>query len=357
MTPSAPRLLAAAGALCAAAAALAATAPPAGAVPAGTGVRGTLTASWGGIAGEPITAWSGELTMTFDPSAAARADTLAAVARPELGEAVRRPFAPQVQAARVTRLRSDSATTVICTGTDAEGEAIEWRATATSSVASIADGRVAWELVAPRFDLLRGRGDVWLEPHGTSDPQGWYVNDRFTLPGRYAASDAWPCPGDGAPAARLPRIIALNGGGAVPRAVSYRFSEPEVKPLRRTPRGWRIVMGTSRREAFAESPFGPQDRQSIDVRIASDLYLTGSPAALGARCQAPVEEVRRARTSAAALRLARRAGMTRVRFAGTRRTLPRGWRPHFRLTGPIDSMSHYRCGTGAFRITRYAPRA
>jgi hypothetical protein len=48
--------------------------------------------------------------------------------------------------------------------------------------------------------------------------------------------------------------------------------------------------------------------------------------------------------------------MARTRFTGTRHTLHEGWRPYFTVAGPIDSMSHYPCGKGAFRITRHAPR-
>jgi hypothetical protein len=347
------RARAAAAAGVAAAAALVG-AQAAAAVPAGTGVSGTVTASWGGITGSPITAWEGGVDLVFDPSPQARSQTLAAAADPALGEPSRPLVGAQVQAVRVTRLASDKAETVVCTG-DGETGPTTWEATATSSVQSVADGRVAWEILPPRVDLLRGRGDISLQPYPAPDPNGWWVADRFALPGRWSGPGTWPCPGDGAPSARLPRVIALNGQGAVPRAVSDWLNQQDWR-LRRVGGAWRVMIEGSRRIAFSERPFGPQDSQRLTVTLRSDLRLTGGLARLGAGCKAPVDRIRTAPSARRAVALAKRAGMARTRFAGTRRTLPEGWRGHFQVAGPIDSQGYYPCGKGTFRITRHAPR-
>ena len=337
-------------------AALAATAPAADAVAPGSGVRGTVDLSWGNISGGPITAWSGSAHLTFDPSAAGRQETLAAISDPRLGEPSRPPYAPQVQAARVTSLVSDKTETVTCLGDDGEGNPIEYPAPWSSSVASIADGRVAFEITPPHLDLLTGRGDVALDPYLAPSSSGWWAADRFALPGRFTGGGAWPCPGDGAAADRLPRILALNGQGAVPRPLTDWLDDDSRSlawPVRRTRSGWRVMISTAQRPTFSDSPFGPQDTQQMDVRIGSDVYLAGSLADLQAWCRVPSELIARAKTSRAAVRLARRAGL-RARYAGVKRVATLR-APKFVVTGRIG-MGRGTCGRGAYKVWRYEPR-
>ncbi|WP_217921371.1 hypothetical protein [Miltoncostaea oceani] len=334
---------------------LAMAAPPALAVAPGSGVRGTLTASWDGVAGAPITQWSGSARFTFDPSAAARRATLAAIADPALGEPTRRPFAPQVQAARATDLAYTRTETVICQTTTEDGEPSEYTASATSSAAGVADGRVAFEILPPRLDLITGRGTVGLAPYLAPDPNGWYIADRFALPGRHTTSGAYPCPGSGVPAERLARIIALNGQGAVPRPITDWLTENSRSldwPVRRTRAGWRVMISLADRPTFSDSPFGPQDTQRMDVRIGSELYLAGSLPALDARCHVPEGLIARARSARAAVALARRAGL-RATYAGVKRfaTLDRS---RYVVTGRIG-MGYGTCGRGTYRVWRYTP--
>ena len=331
--------------------------PVASAVPAGTGVRGTVTVAWGNVAGAPITAWDGTATLAFDPSSAARREARAALADPSLGEQYRPIFAPQLQAARVTALSGTKVQTVTCTTNDADGNLVNYDATYTESVAGVADGRVAFEILPPRVDLISGRGTITLALHAQMHPDGWYVRDRVVLPGRWTSSGAWPCPGEGQPVDALPRILSPNGGGAIPVAISDWMRRGELN-LRSTGGSWRVLMNLSRRDTFSESRFGPQDAQQLDLRVASNLYLAGSLTELGARCRVPYGLIERAASGAVAVRNARRAGLTGTRFAGVRRVLPPGFRPRNRITGRlIDSMGHAPCYRGTYRIHRDVPRS
>jgi hypothetical protein len=328
-------------------------APQARAVAPGSGVRGSVSISWGNIAGGPITSWTGSAQLAFDPSPAARQGALAAIADPALGEAYRTVFTPQVHAARVTSLVSDRTETVLCTNEDLS----TYEAAFNSSAASVADARVAFEILPPRVDLLTGRGTVALDLLAQAHPSGWYLQSRYVLPGRYVAAGASPCPGSGTgvPADRLPRIFAPFGSGAIPRTITdwmHDGSRALDWPLRRTPQGWRVMIGVAERQTFSDTPFGPQDSQTLDVRIASDLYLAGSWTALEARCRIPEGRIARARSASDAVRWARRAGFTRARFAGIKRI--RGMRgTRYVLTGPSIGMGEGRCGPGTYRVWRY----
>ncbi len=325
------------------------------AVEAGSGVRGTVTASWDGVAGAPITQWSGSARLTFDPSAAARRATLDAIADPALGEPTRRPFAPQVQAARATDLAYTRTETVTCqTITDA-GEPSEFTAPWTTTGGAVTDGRIAFEILSPRLDLITGRGTVALAPYLAPDPNGWYIASRFALPGRHAPSGVYPCPGSGVEADRQARIIALNGQGAVPRPITDWLGDNTRSldwPVRRTRAGWRVQIALAQRQTFSDSPFGPQDTQQMNLRVSSDLYLAGSLRALGARCRVPAGLLDRARSARAAVSIARRAGL-RARYAGVRRfaTLSR---PKYVVTGRIG-MGYGTCDRGTYRVWRYTP--
>jgi hypothetical protein len=328
-------------------------APAAHAVDAGTGIRGTLDLRWGGITGAPVTGWDGRTRLVFDPSAAAREATLRAIGDPALGEPTRAVYAPQVQAARVTALEFTRTDAVLCPADDGG----TYAATESSSAGGIADGRVAFEILPPVLDLLAGRGTIALDPHVAPSASGWWLADRLTLPGRHSPTGASPCPGTGAPARLLPRILAVNGGAAVPRVISDWISDDSRSlawPVRRTGGGWRVVIGHRDRPVFSESVFGPQDTQRMDVEITSDLYLAGTPARLGARCRIPTGRMNAARTPAEAVRWARRAGLN-ARFAGTRRVpWPRGAR--YEITGPQIGMGAGLCGRGTYRVWRYAAR-
>lgn len=334
--------------------ALALLAPPAQAVDAGAGVRGTLTASWDRVAGGPITQWSGAARLTFDPGAAARRATLAATADPALGEPTRRLFAPQVQAVRATSLAYTRTETVLCEGVTEAGEPFQYPAEWTTSAGGIVDGRIAFEVLSPRLDLITGRGTIALAPYRAPDPNGWYIADRLALPGRHTAIGADPCPGSGVPAARAARIIALNGQGAVPRPITdwLGASRSLDWPVRRTRSGWRVQIALAGRRAFSESPFGPQDAQQMDLRVDSRLYLAGGLRRLGAWCRVPAGLLARAPSAGAAVALARRAGL-RARYAGVRRfaTLSR---PRYVVTGRIG-MGHGTCHRGGYQVWRYTP--
>ena len=334
-------------------------APAAGAVPAGTGVRGTMLVTWGGISGAPITSWNGSVQLAFDPSASARQGVIAASTDPAVGEPWRALFAPQVQAVRATALVSDKVETATCQGDDGTTYELPW----STSVASLGDARISFEILAPRVNLLNGTGTILLQPYvqtsrGAGDT-GWWVNDRIVVPGRWTASGAYPCPGTGAadPAARQPRILAVNGQGAVPLAFhDWLTSQPAGEfRLRKTTRGWRVLADASRRVTFSESRFGPQDTQQLDLRVQSAMYLAGSFVQLGARCRVPKLEIGRARTSTAAVLLARRAGLTNTTFAGTRRVWRRTSSRYVIESPSIDSMSHAPCMKGRYRVWRLAP--
>ncbi|MCW2922572.1 MAG: hypothetical protein JWL76_2446 [Thermoleophilia bacterium] len=333
-------------------------APAANAVPAGTGVRGTVTITWGGISGAPITSWNGTLGLEFDPSAAARQSILAASTDPALGEPWRPLFGPQVQAARVTQLVSDKTETVLCQNDDLSS----YEATATSSVASLGDPRTSFEILAPSVDLIAGTGSISLHPYVQSNSgagdTGWWVNDRLVVPARWTSAGTFPCPGPASndPAARQQRVLAVNGMGAAPVTVyDWLAKQPGTGDfrLRRTTAGWRVLADATRRETFSESRFGPQDTQQLDLRVQSQLYLAGSLTQIGARCVVPRLAIERARTSAAAVLLAKRAGLTNTTFAGTRRGFG-GLRTRYVIESPsIDSTSHAPCMRGRYRIWRY----
>jgi hypothetical protein len=334
---------------------LAMLAPSAQAVDAGSGVRGTLTASWDGVSGAPITEWSGAARFTFDPAAAARRATLAATADPALGEPTRRLFAPQVQAVRATSLAYTRTETVICEGTTDAGEPFPYPAAWTTSAGAIADGRIAFEVLPPRLDLITGRGTIGLAPYRAPDPNGWYIADRFALPGRHTTTGAYPCPGTGGAADHLARIIALNGQGAVPRPITDWLgdnSRSQDWPVRRTRSGWRVLISLAERQTFSDSPFGPQDTQQMDLRVDSELYLAGSLRRLEARCHVPAGLIARAPTARAAVSLARRAGL-RATYAGVKRFATLSRSRHV-VTGRIG-MGYGTCHRGSYKVWLYTP--
>jgi hypothetical protein len=113
------------------------------------------------------------------------------------------------------------------------------------------------------------------------------------------------------------------------------------------------MIGVAERQTFSDSPFGPQDGQTLDVTIGSDLYLAGSLTALEARCRIPGDRIARARSASDAVRWARRAGFTRARFAGVKR-IPGMRGTRYELTGPSIGMGAGQCGPGAYRIWRYS---
>ena len=209
----------------------------------GSGVRGTVDLSWGDISGGPITARSGSAHLTFDPSAAGRQETLAAIFDPRLGEPSRPPYAPQVQAARVTSLVSDKTETVTCLGDDGEGNPIEYPAPWSSSIASSRTGRCLRD-TCPTPRPVHGTRRRRAGPVPAPSSSGWWAADRFALPGRFTRGRRVACPGDGAAADRLPRILALNGQGAVPRPLTDWLDDDSRSlhwPVRRTRSGWRAT--------------------------------------------------------------------------------------------------------------------
>lgn len=324
-------------------------APSAHAVAAGSGVAGTLDMTWGNTTGSPITSWSGNVQLTFDPSAAARQATLAAINDPALGEPSRATYLPQLQAVRATALSAAKSQNVTCL--DEAGN--EYGAVWNSSATGIADARIAYEVLPPKLDLISGRGNIALTPHLASDSGGWYVGDRFTLPGRYTGTDEYPCPGNASPALRLPRLLALNGSGAVPRVTTDFLNDHSRSlswPVRRTASGWRVMINATRRETFSESIYGPQNTQSMDMTVRSNLRLVGSLRALEARCKVPVGLIARAKSSTAAVRAARRAGLN-ARFAGTKPAF-RFSRARYGITGQIG-MGYGTCQRGLYKVWRY----
>ena len=331
-------------------------APSAHAVPGGTGVRGTMTVNWGGISGAPITSWNGSLQLTFDPSGAARQATIDASNDATLGEPWRPLFASQVQAARVTQLTSDKVEAVTCQNDLLE----EYPATWTWSVASLGDPRVSFEVLAPRVDLIAGTGSIYLQPYvqsrSNAGDTGWWVNDRLVVPARWTAAGAYPCPDSTPdPAPRQQRVIAVSGQAAVP-VVFYdwlRSQSANEYRLRRTTAGWKLLADATRRETFSESRFGPQDTQQVDLRVQSQLFLAGSLVQIGARCRVPRLAIERARSSSAAVLLARRAGLTNTTFAGTRRSTGDS-RTRYVIESPsIDGQGHAPCFKGRYRVWRY----
>lgn len=340
----------------------AALAPAAHATPLGTGVRGSMTVTWGGMGGAPITSWNGTLGLEFDPSAAGRRSIVAASTDPALGEPWRPLFGPQVQAARVTQLVSDKVEMVTCQRDDLSTYEVAW----STSVASLGDPRVSFELLTPRVDLIAGTGSVQLEPYAQSNSSagdtGWWVNDRLVVPGRWTSAGDYPCPGVTATpdaAARQQRVLAVNGQGAVPLAFYDWLANQPLNEyrLRRTTAGWRLLADATRRATFSESRFGPQDTQQVDLRVRSQLFLAGSLLELRAKCRVPREAIERARSAAAAVALARRAGLTNTTFAGTRRGFGEA-RTRYVIESPsIDSMGHAPCMQGRYRIWRYAASA
>jgi hypothetical protein len=333
--------------------------PAAQAVPAGTGVRGSMVLSWGNIAGAPITTWNGSVRLDFDPSAAARRATIEASSDPALGEPWRALFAPQVQAARASGLTFERTETALCTNDDMSTYEVPW----STSVASMGDPRMSFEILAPRVDLIAGTGTISLQPYVQSNSgagdTGWWVNDRIAVPGRWTAAGAYPCPGasTGEPASRQARILAVNGQAAVPVAFYDWFQAQPADEfrLRRTKAGWRVLADMSRRETFSESRFGPQETQQLDMRVQSQLFLAGSLVQIGARCRVPSLAIERARSSSAAVLLARRAGLTNTTFAGTRRS-PGGAKVRYVVESPsIDGMGHAPCMKGRYRLWKYAP--
>lgn len=329
------------------------------AVAAGTGVRGTLNLSWGAISGSPITAWDGSAKLYFDPSAGARSSTLQAIADPALGEAYRAPYAPQVQAARVTELTGTKTETVTCLGETADGSFYDYPASYTQSVAGVADGRVAFEILPPSVDLITGRGRVQVTLHAQMNPSGWYIQDHIVLPGRWnPAPSTYPCPGDGAPADRLPRIFSPNGQGAIPLNYTDWLTGGFATdwPLVRTTSGWKLKVNRSRRDTFSESRFGNQQTQQINMNASSDMYLAGSLIALQARCRVPYGLIKFAKTPTIAVRQAKRAGLVNVTYGGVRKS-SYAFKPSYQITGAaLDTMGHAPCGRGMYKIYRIVPR-
>ncbi len=346
------RCLAGALAVCGATASLAA---------AQAGVRGTVSVAWSNTTGAPITAWDGHANLLFRPMAANRADILRAIRTPTLGEAYRAVRPTQVHSADVTSLSSSKTETVSC---PVGGHGDHWvDRTMTTTSGGIADARVAFEYIRPEVDLLTGRGSLMLSPYIQANSgrgnTGWWIEDRWVLPGRWNTIGTYPCEGDSQPALRLPRVFAKHGGAAVPRPVSDWLESTGRRDwvLRRDAKGrWRVIIAKRERTTFSESVFGPQNTQQMNYEVRSSLYLAGSLRALRARCVVPRTRIARAKSPAAAVNLARRAGLPNVRFAGTVR-IPRGWRGGYEILSPhIDSMSRAPCGAGSYRVRKLVPQ-
>lgn len=322
------------------------------------GVGGTVSITWSNTTGAPITAWDGHANLLLRPAAANRRDILGAIRTPALGEAYRAVVPAQVHPAYVTSLASSRTETVLCPA----GEGWVER-TMTTTSGGIADARVAFEFIRPKVDLITGTGSLMLKPYiqtnSGSGNTGWWIADRWVLPGRWNTVGTYPCEGDSQPALRLPRIFASNSGAAVPRPVSDWLESTGRRDwvLRRDAKGrWRVIVAKRERTTFSESVFGPQDTQQMTYEVRSSLYLVGSLRALRARCAVPRSRIARAKSPAAAVNLARRAGLPNVRFAGTVR-IPRGWQTRYEILSPyIDSMGFAPCGAGSYRIRKLVPQ-
>lgn len=327
-------------------------APSTHATAPGSGVRGTLVANWGSTTGAPITSWDGSVRLVFDPSAAARLSTISAINTYPLGEAYRPVYAPQIQAVRATELTSNKNQTVICTRDDLS----TYETNFASNVVSIADNRIAFEILPPVVDLLTGRGTITLLPAMQANSSGWYIQDRFVLPGRWNMGGVYPCPeAGGSPSDRLPRIISPLGQAAAPYSVSSWINGSRANrwPVRKTASGWRVMISSpAHREVFSDSPFGPQDTQSLSMSVSSELYLAGGWAALQARCHIPAGLIARSASARIAVSWARKAGFTSATYAGVKRI--RGLSSsRYVLTGPAIGMGSGMCMRGQYRVWRY----
>lgn len=334
----------------------------AAAIAPNTGVQGTLDLAWSNTTGAPITAWNGSTRVTFDPTVAARQSTLVATADPRLGVVTRPVYVPHLQSGTVSNLVSVKTEDVACPSAD--DPSIITTYSHTTQTTAITDPRVAFEITRPTVNLLTGTGSLHLDFYISPSKGGWIYADRNTLPGRHVTSDFFHCPGleypAADPAAPDALVFSMWGQGAVPRAVSDWMAGgvPRLAgewPLRRQADGrWRVYLEARRHETFADTPFGAQDTQQLDFTATSDIRLVGSLRALEARCMLATGAIARARTAAAAVAIARRAGFTDAQFAGTKLS-PVARRTSYIMTGRSIGNGTGNCGAERYRVWRIAP--
>lgn len=298
---------------------------PAHAAPGGA-ADGRIDISWA----------DGSATVALQPGAAARDEAVALLRSARS----RRPLRPElVQSGRLVALRSVRDSQRPCS---AEGATVPMRREAGAIVQPL----LPFYLDAPELDLLTGRGEIELD-HVADNPgfplpfAGEYFLPR--PPTAMLRTSSPGCPraatydeegnelspaGTDEPIDRTAEVpvVSLRGDAVVPFGYALWLNEAQL-PLRREGAVWRAALRGA--------------EEGVTTAVA--LTLRGTPKQLDARCRVPFAKVERARTAAAAVAIARRAGFPGARYAGPRTRIgARRGRPF--IDSGFTSSGYRECG-------------